>query len=83
MCVSQGFFQTKRNYIPTRLILRYATPQKMNPKNESKSEDIKLSKSLKKGMTSAMMKANTQVTARIPAQLAQPRTVLDPLIGRY
>jgi hypothetical protein len=31
----------------------YATPQKINPKKESKSEDIKDSKSEKKGMTSA------------------------------
>ena len=77
MCVSQCFFKTNRNYIPTRLIRRYATPQKMNPKKESNREDIKLSRSLKKGMTSAMMKANTQVIARIPAQLAQPTTVLE------
>lgn len=47
----------------------------MKPKKESKSELIKDSKSEKKGMTSAMMKAMTQVTAKIPAHADQPRTV--------
>lgn len=47
----------------------------MKPKNESKSELIKDSKSEKKGMTSAMIKATSQVTARIPVQEAQPTIV--------
>ena len=43
---------------PSTLRIRtYARPQKMNPKKESKSEDITDSKSEKKGMTSAMRKA--------------------------
>lgn len=58
-----------------RRIRMYATPQKMKPKKLSKSEDMSDSKSEKKGMTSAMMKAPTQVRARIPIQAAQPLTV--------
>jgi hypothetical protein len=53
----------------------YATPQKMNPKKESKREDIKDSKSEKNGMTSAMMKAPSQVAAKIPPQDAHPTRV--------
>ena len=53
----------------------YATPQKMKPKKLSKREDIKESRSEKKGMTSAMMKAKTQVAPRMPAQDAHPTTV--------
>lgn len=59
----------------TLLILIYATPQKMNPKKESKREDIKDNKSEKNGMTSAMMKAPSQVAASIPPQDAHPTTV--------
>ncbi len=51
----------------------------MNPKKESKSELINESKSEKNGITSAMMKATTQVPARMPAQEAQPITVWFPL----
>ena len=51
----------------------------MKPKNESNNELIKDSKSEKKGMTSAMMKARIQVHARIPAHVAQPMTVWFPL----
>src|SRR5690242_1266066 len=58
---------------------KYATPQKMKPKNESNSELINESRSEKKGITSAMMKARTQRTARIPAHAAQPRTVWLPM----
>ena len=47
----------------------------MKPKKESKSELIKDSRSEKNGITSAMMNATIQVTAKIPAQEAQPRTV--------
>lgn len=57
------------------LILMYATPQKIQPKKESKRELISESKSAKKGMTSAMMKAATHVRARMPAHDAQPTTV--------
>ena len=46
----------------------YATPQKMNPKKESKRDDIKDNRSEKKGITSAMMKAPSHVAPRIPAQ---------------
>ena len=54
----------------------YATPQKIQPKKESNRLLIRASKSAKKGMTSAMMKAKIQVSARMPAQLAQPMRVL-------
>ena len=46
----------------TLLILMNATPQKMKPKKESKSEDINPSKSEKNGITSAMMKALSHVS---------------------
>lgn len=51
----------------------------MNPKKESKSDDIKLSKSEKNGMTSAMMKAPSHVKARMPAHALQPITVCEDL----
>ena len=54
---------------------RYATPQKIQPKKESKSELMSDRRSAKNGMTSAIMKARTQVAARIPAQEAQPMMV--------
>ncbi len=53
----------------------YAVPQKIHPKKESNKELIKESRSAKNGMTSAMIKATTQVTARMPAQAAHPMTV--------
>jgi hypothetical protein len=48
----------------------------MKPKKLSKRELMRESKSEKNGITSAMMKANTQVTARMAAQVAQPTAVL-------
>lgn len=51
----------------------------MKPKKESKSEDIRDNRSEKKGMTSAMMKAPSQVRARIPAHAPHPTTVCEDL----
>lgn len=51
----------------------------MNPKKESKSEDINDNKSEKNGITSAMMKAPIQVAPRIPAHAAHPTTVCSDL----
>ncbi|CAI6251336.1 unnamed protein product [Periconia digitata] len=51
----------------------------MNPKNASKSELIKDSKSEKNGMTSATMKARSQRMARIPAHAPHPATVWLPM----
>jgi hypothetical protein len=57
----------------------YAVPQKINPKNESKSELMIDNKSEKKGMTSAMIQAIIHNAARIAPQAAHPTTVLLPL----
>lgn len=51
-------------------------PQNMKPKKLSNSELMRDNRSLKNGITSAMIKANTHVTARIAAHPAQPATVL-------
>lgn len=52
-------------------------PQKINPKNESKSELIKLSMSEKNGITSAMMNAKTQVVATMAVQVTHALAVLE------
>ena len=60
------------------LMRKYATPQKMNPKNESNRELISERRSEKNGMTSAITKAKIQVTAKIVPQADQPRRVCSP-----
>ena len=51
----------------------------MNPKKLSKSELMSDNRSLKKGMTSAMIKAKIQVQSKIAAQLNQPTTVCSTM----
>jgi hypothetical protein len=46
----------------------YSTPQKMKPKNESKSGLTNNKRSEKNGIIPAMKKAPIQVAARMPAQ---------------
>ena len=56
-----------------RAAIKYG--DKTYPKNESKREDIRDSKSEKNGMTSAMVNAPSQVKPRIPPQEAHPTRV--------
>jgi hypothetical protein len=65
------------NQLGPPLILKYAIPQNMNPNHPSNKLDIKESMSEKKGMTSAMTKAATQVMAIMAHHVAQPVKVLE------
>ena len=55
--------------------LKYATPQNTNPNQQSNNDDIKESKSEKKGITCAKMKANTQSMAFKRIHVDHPSTV--------
>ncbi|KAK7684890.1 hypothetical protein QCA50_012139 [Cerrena zonata] len=56
--------------------LKKATPQKTNPNQQSKSEHMRESKSEKKGITSAKIKATIHKIALRPIQVDQPVTIL-------